>query len=197
MAPSHRPEPSAAKTALRDQVVTARNRLAPAGIGDAARAIADHLLATTELRRAITVACYVSVGTEPGTAHLIDTMAAAGQRVILPLVRPEGLDWAPYDGPRSLASARWGLLEPVTPAVGPDAIATADVILLPGLAVSPTGMRLGKGRGYYDGALARVPADTFTCVLLYDTETGRDVPVEDHDQPVAAACTPSGLVRFR
>lgn len=197
MASTHRPEPNAAKTALRDQLLTARNRRAPAEIGDAASAIADHLTATVELRRALTVACYVSVGTEPGTARLLDTMAEAGQRVLLPVLRPDNdLDWAPYAGPGSLASARFGLLEPVTAPLGPEAVATADVVLLPGLAVSPTGQRLGRGAGCYDRALARVPADTFTCVLLYDGETGQDVPVEPHDRPVAAAVTPNGLVRF-
>lgn len=197
MAFTHRPEPSAAKTALRDQLLTARNRLTPAELGEAARAVADHLRATSELRRALTVACYVSVGTEPGTSQLLDTMADAGQRVLLPLLQPDrDLDWAPYAGPGSLASARFGLLEPVTAPLGPDAVASADVVLLPGLAVSPTGQRLGRGAGCYDRALARVPASTFTCVLLHEGETGQDVPVEPHDRPVAAAVTPRGVTRF-
>ena len=57
-------------------------------------------------------------------------------------------------------------------------------------------MRLGRGGGSYDRALARVPVGTFTCVLLYDGEVGVDVPAEDHDRPVTAACSPRGLVRF-
>jgi 5-formyltetrahydrofolate cyclo-ligase len=71
-----------------------------------------------------------------------------------------------------------------------------DAVLVPGLAVSPTGMRLGRGGGSYDRALARVPVGTFTCVLLYDDEVGVDVPFADHDRPVAAACSPAGVVRF-
>ena len=55
------------------------------------------------------------------------------------------LDWAPYLGPGSLASARFGLLEPVTEPLGVDAIGTPDALLVPGLAVSPAGVRLGKG----------------------------------------------------
>ena len=80
--------------------------------------------------------------------------------------------------------------------LGPDAVATADVVLVPGLAVSARGDRLGRGGGCYDRALGRVPVGTFTCVLLYDDEVGVDVPTEPHDRPVTAAASPSGITRF-
>lgn len=187
-----------AKLALRDQLLTARRRRSLAEVGEAARAIADHLLAAPEVRRAATVAGYVSVGSEPGTTVLLDRLVAAGKRVILPVLRLDNdLDWAVYHGESSLAPARRGLLEPMSPPLGVDAIATADVVLLPGLAASPTGDRLGRGGGSYDRALARVPLGTFTCVLLYDDETARTVPTEPHDRRVTAAVSPAGVVRFR
>jgi 5-formyltetrahydrofolate cyclo-ligase len=70
------------------------------------------------------------------------------------------------------------------------------VVLVPGLAVSVDGVRLGRGGGSYDRALARVPGGTFTCVLLYDDEVGRDVPAEPHDRRVLAAATPGGVIRL-
>ena len=190
---------SSAKLALRDQLVAARRRIPLPELGEGARAIAAHLLASEEVRRAATVAAYVSVGREPGTSALLDALVAAGKRVIVPVVLPDlDLDWATYDGPDSLASARLGLLEPVTPRLGVDAVATADVVLVPGMAVSPSGDRLGKGGGCYDRALARVPVGTPVVVLLHDGEVGLDVPVEPHDRPVTAAVTPTGgLVRLR
>jgi 5-formyltetrahydrofolate cyclo-ligase len=117
--------------------------------------------------------------------------------VILPVLLPDGdLDWAVYAGDESLAAARLGLLEPTGPPLGVDAIGTPDAVLLPGLAVSSTGDRLGRGGGSYDRALARVPVGTFTCVLLHDEEVGVDVPVEPHDRRVTAAASPSGIWRF-
>lgn len=194
------PQPSPgplAKTALRDQLVTARNRRSVAELGSAARDLADHLLASAEVRRAATVAAYVAVGTEPGTSPLLAALLDAGKRVILPVWLPgNDLDWAVYTGDTGLAPARFGLLEPSGPRLGVDAVATADVVLVPGLAVDPAGFRLGRGGGCYDRALVRVPVGTFTCVLLYDDEVGRDVPVEPHDLPVTAAVSPSGLRRF-
>ncbi|MBJ7357791.1 5-formyltetrahydrofolate cyclo-ligase [Nocardioides sp.] len=185
------------KLAIRDQLLTARNRRSLLERAEVARAIADQLLAAPEVRRAASVAAYVSVGSEPGTGWLLRDLAAAGKRVILPVLLPDGdLDWAVYAGDGSLAPARLGLLEPTGPRLGVDAIATPDAVLLPGLAVSATGDRLGRGGGSYDRALARVPVGTFTCVLLHDDEVGVDVPVEPHDRRVTAAATPTRIVRF-
>lgn len=199
--PQSVPEPvgntEVAKIAVRDQLLTARRRRSLAEVGEAARAIAGHLLAAPEVRRAATVACYVSVGSEPGTTALLDRLVSERKRVILPVLLPDNdLDWSEYHGPTSLAPAGRGLLEPLGPRLGLAAVATADVVLVPGLAVSETGQRLGRGGGSYDRALSRVPVDTFTCVLLYADEVGVAVPTEPHDRSVAAAVTPEGVRRF-
>lgn len=186
----------ARKTAVRDRLLTGRHRRPLAELGDAARAIARHLAAAPEVRRAATVAAYVSVATEPGTGPLLEELAAAGKRLLLPVLLPDGdLDWAVYDGPASLAPARLGLLEPVGPRQGPDAVATADVVLVPALAVDRRGVRLGRGGGSYDRALARIPVGTFVCALLYDDELLEEVPRADHDRTVTAVVTPSGVSR--
>lgn len=189
---------SAQKTALRDQLVTARNRMSLAEIGAASRGLADVVLAAAEVRRAATLAAYVSIGSEPGTGALLTALSESGKRVLLPLLLPDGdLDWAVHTGDADLVPAGRGLLEPAGPPLGVEAVATADVVLVPGLAVSPSGLRIGRGGGSYDRALGRVPVGTFTCALLYDDEVGVDVPAEPHDRPVTAAATPTRLVRFR
>jgi 5-formyltetrahydrofolate cyclo-ligase len=188
---------STTKLALRDQLLTARRRLPLAVLGERARALADHLMEAPEVRRAATVAAYVSVSSEPGTGPLLDRLAAAGKRVILPLVQPDlDLEWAAYDGPDALRTARRGLLEPTGPSLGHDAISTADAVLVPGLAVARDGTRLGQGGGCYDRALARVPAGTFVCVLLNSEEVLGSVPRDDHDRAVAAVATELGLTRL-
>ena len=187
---------AARKLALRDQLVTARSRRSLLDVSQSARAIAEHLLATPEVRRAATVAAYVSIGTEPGTGPLLDALAALGRRVILPVVLPDlDLDWAVYRGPDDLERRR-GLLEPVGERLGPEAVRTADVVLTPGLAVDRDGRRIGRGGGCYDRALDRVPAGTFTCTLLYDDELVDEVPTDVHDRPVTAVVTPAGVSRL-
>ena len=88
-----------AKTAVRDRLLTTRRRRPLVEVGEAARALAAHLLAVPEVRRAATVAAYVSIGGEPGTGPLLEALRAAGKRMILPVVLPDlDLDWAVHDG---------------------------------------------------------------------------------------------------
>lgn len=187
----------AQKIALRDQLLTARRRQPLAEVASNAALLAEHLTRAEEVRRAATVAAYVSVSTEPGTGPVLEELHGRGARVILPVLLPDGdLDWAAYTGPDNLVAAGRGLLEPHGARLGVDAIATADVVLCPGVAVDRTGMRLGRGGGSYDRALARVPVGTFVCTLLYDGEIVERVPADAHDRPVTAAVTPSGLIRL-
>jgi 5-formyltetrahydrofolate cyclo-ligase len=190
------PAVAAQKVALRDQLVTVRRRRSLLEVGQDAVALAEHLVAVPEVRRAATVAAYVSIGQEPGTGPLLDLLTEAGKRVVLPVLLPDNdLDWAAYGGPADLVPAGRGLLEPAGPRLGVDAVATADVVLVPALAVDRAGMRLGRGGGSYDRALGRVPVGTFVCALLYDGELVDRVPHGDHDRPVTAVVTPSGVSR--
>lgn len=182
---------AAAKVALRDQLRTRRHHRPLLEVGELSRLLAQIVLAAPEVRRAATVAAYVSIGTEPGTGALLEGLTAAGKRVILPALQADNdLDWGTWRGDSGLAPARMGLLEPVD-RLGPDAVATADLVLVPGLAVSRLGDRLGQGGGCYDRALGRVPVGTPVVCCVYDEEVGLDVPTDPHDRRVTAAVTPT------
>ncbi len=186
-----------AKIALRDRIRTTRHRRPLVEVVEAGQGLASVLTTRPEVRRAATVAAYVSIGSEPGTGALLDALTAMGKRVILPVVLPDlDLDWGTWRGATALAPARMGLLEPVD-RLGIEAVATADVVVVPGLAVSPAGERLGQGGGSYDRALGRVPVGTPVIVCLYDDEVGHDVPVDLHDRPVTAAVTPTRFLPLR
>ncbi len=189
------PVPSAAsvaKVSLRDQVLAARRQRPLVESVAVGEAIAARVLSWEVVRRAATVAAYVAVGREPGTARLLEGLAATGRRVLLPVLREDNdLDWVVFTG--ELAPTTRGLLEPVGRRLGVDAIADADVVLVPGLAASAGGDRLGRGGGSYDRAIARVGADVPVAVLLHEDETGLDVPTEVHDRRVTHVVTPAGI----
>ncbi len=186
---------SAAKSALRDQVMAARKRRPLDAAASFAAGMRDVAMEWAPVRDAATVTAYVSVGSEPGTGLLLDALVAAGKRVLLPVVLPGlDLDWAVHTGPHDLAPAVRGLLEPTGPRLGKDAIAQADVVLVPGTAVSSSGARLGQGGGCYDRALPRTTAGTPVAVVLYDDEVGLAVPTDPHDVRVGFALTSSGVV---
>jgi 5-formyltetrahydrofolate cyclo-ligase len=180
--------------------VLARRRLLPAArrAADAGQVTA-HLAELVRERRPRRVTAYVPVGSEPGGPDLPDAIAAAlagGGEVLLPVLRPDlDLDWAAYRGPGSLIAAGRGMREPTGPRLGRAAIGTADLVVVPALAVDRAGIRLGRGGGSYDRALTRVRAGALTVALLHDGELVERLPAEAHDVPVQAVITPTaGLV---
>jgi 5-formyltetrahydrofolate cyclo-ligase len=190
---------AAAKAALRARLLTRRRGLTPEARTAAGRQLRDAVLEMPEMQMAGTVAAYVSVGTEPDTRGLLFALWKRGTYVLLPLLQPDGdLDWASYEGPDSLSPGPMGLLEPVESRRGVMAITSADLILVPAVAVDRAGRRLGRGGGSYDRALARVGAAIQTVALLYDGELVENVPAGPHDQPVrTAAVAGQGISRLR
>jgi len=180
------------KAALRARLLAARAALTQEQRAAAGRVIRDALLERPEVQMAGTIAAYYSVGAEPGTHSLVYALWKRGSYVLLPLLRPDGdLDWASYEGPESLVPGPRGLLEPGEPPRGPGAVARADVVLAPALAVDRAGNRLGRGGGSYDRALARVGPLVPLIALVYDAELLDHVPAEPHDVKVRAAASPA------
>lgn len=183
------------KAAVRDRLLAARRQLTAADRAGAGRDIRDAVLSMPETEMAGTVAAYYSVGSEPDTHGLLFALWKRGSYVVLPILLPDGdLDWASYEGPGSLVPGPRGLLEPGEPPRGPGAVARADVVLAPALAVDQAGNRLGRGGGSYDRALARVGPLVPLIALVYDAELLDRVPAEPHDMKVRAAVSPGAGV---
>jgi 5-formyltetrahydrofolate cyclo-ligase len=184
---------AARKIALRKNLLTARSHINPGQRNAQARLLRDHVLSIPQVAGAGTIAVYYSVGSEPHTHSLVYALWKQGHYVLLPVLLPDGdLDWASYEGPDSLVPGPRGLLEPSEARRGPDAIARAEAVIVPALAVSEaSGLRLGRGGGSYDRALARVGQPVPVLALLYDDELLASVPAAPHDRPVTAVARPS------
>jgi 5-formyltetrahydrofolate cyclo-ligase len=187
------------KAQARRAILARRHALpAPARAAAAARLQAE-LAALVRRRRPALMTAYVPVGSEPGGPDLPDAIVAAlapDAVLLLPVLLPDlDLDWARYTGREALTAAGRGLREPPGDRWGVDTVARADLVLVPALAVDRCGIRLGRGGGSYDRALARVPSGTLTVALLHDGELLDGLPAEPHDRPVRAVVTPSGGVQ--
>ena len=159
---------------------------------------AEDLLASARSQQAVQdaqrIALYVSIGAEPQTGALIDWLLAAGREVLLPILYADNdLGWGLAPGAADLVPGRLGMSEPPVD-LGPDAIATADLVICPAVAVARDGVRLGRGGGSYDRALARVSPGTPIWAAVYDSEVVEALPADDHDQLVHAALTPNQLI---
>jgi 5-formyltetrahydrofolate cyclo-ligase len=199
-----------AKRALRQTLKAERADRSPGEREQVARAIAAVGLELGQLRRARCVSTYASLNDEPGTTLLRAGLRELGIRVLLPVVpdntdrkadRQAGrtLNWAEDDGDLTTAGAL-NLPEPSGRRFGPDEIGTAQVILVPALAVDSTGTRLGRGGGYYDTALTRAAPNALVLALLHDSEvldaTITPIPREPHDVGVHGVITPTRWLFF-
>jgi 5-formyltetrahydrofolate cyclo-ligase len=186
------PEPDvvAAKSELRERFAARRLARPSAERSAAAAAVTTALL--RGLGGARTIAAFAPEDTEPGYGRLPAAFTQLGARVMLPVVvtgEPE-LRWAVDTG--RLAPGRFGLLEPVGPRLGPTAVGTADVVVVPAVAIARDGVRLGRGGGYYDRALRHARPGAVLVGVVFDDELLDEVPAEGHDHRVTAVVTPSG-----
>ena len=165
-----------------------------------AQTLGEHVAALRRELEVATACCYVPFGSEPGSIGMLDTLRAAGTRVLLPVIpdEPGPLDWAVYDGPSSLAPGRFkGVLEPTGTRLGPSGIGQAELVLIPALAVDERGARLGRGAGYYDRSLGRARSGAELAAVIRDTELVRELPSEAHDVVMTSVLTPTrGLIRL-
>ena len=181
-----------AKAALRKSVLAARDALDPALRAAASAAITDALTALPAFTAARTVLAYAGFGSEIDTAPLLAATLAAGKTLVLPRVDSASRMLRLYvvrDPDADLVAGVWGIREPDParcPAADP---ATIDFALLPCVALTPRGERLGYGGGFCDrliGSFHRRPPLVAACfaVQLQDS-----VPLEPTDQRVDGVLT--------
>lgn len=181
---------AAAKRALRERM--RRRRLASATVAASAQAhlevLARQLLAALAPRA---VFCYLSTAEEVATSVLIDALLATGHTVAVPaLVDRTTMLATRFPGWDMLEPGRLGILAPRHAVACED---TIDCVLVPGLAFSPRGARLGYGAGYYDRWLAAHPAAT-RIGLCFEYQIEPATPSEAHDEALDFLVTERRIV---
>jgi 5-formyltetrahydrofolate cyclo-ligase len=182
------------KAALRQRLLAARRAVPDDVRAGEARSLADHV--NTAISSGGTVCAYVPVGAEPGSIAMLDVLLQRADRLLLPVTRTTTLEWGEYR-PGHLVAARFGLLEPAAPWLPAETLAEAAAVLVPALAVDRTGVRLGRGAGFYDRALPHRSPRARLIAVVRDEELLDALPHEPHDVPMTHALTPGrGLVEL-
>ncbi len=182
------------KQDVRARALSRRRSRTPEQRRDDAERLAAHLLAQPVVARARRVAAYLSMPSEPGTGPLLDALVARGTEVVVPVSLPDRtMQWVLLDPDEPPVTSDLGVPQPQGEPLGPDALASCDVVLVPALAADVHGHRLGRGAGYYDRALEGLAVPV--CAVVHADELLDDVPVEPHDVPVQLVATPAGVHR--
>lgn len=128
-------------------------------------------------RAADTVLLYHSLKDEVDTHEFIRKWSRL-KRILLPVVVGDDLELRVYTGPEDLAIGAYGIEEP-TGARFTD-YAAIGFIAVPGVAFDRNGNRLGRGKGYYDRLLPRIPA-AYKAGICFPYQLVEEVPAEPFD----------------
>lgn len=169
--------------------------------------ICRHLQEWPAFRQARTVMVYVAIRGEPDLGDLLEAAADSGVRLCVPRV-----DWRSgrmtaaivRDLSRELVPGRYGVFEPAA-GCGVCPVAEIDLVVVPGVAFTAGGDRLGRGGGFYDrflgelgdlrsaGGARQGGAGGVTCGVCFSVALLPDLPTQAHDVPVRYLCTERGL----
>ena len=120
------------------------------------------------------------------THDLIRTLHATGKRVLLPTIEGEDLSLHIYDGERSLVKgASFGIQESEGPLF--TRFDSIDLAIIPGMAFTLRGDRLGRGKGYYDRLLPKLHCPLIG--IAFPFQIVEDIPTEKHDIRMTEVCT--------
>ena len=144
----------------------------------------DHLMRSVQLwakiaeldeyRRAGSVMAFVGFNGEPDTDPLFARLTVEGKRLLLPRVEPSGI--VAVDGDSPMSVSKFGVTEPVGPPVELEEI---DFVIVPGLAFTSAGDRLGYGLGYYERFLPTVSAPAVG--VCFVDQLVDEMPLAAHD----------------
>lgn len=182
------------KKALREGILQARDRLDPAMRREYSRTISRKLLALPGYRAAGLVSAYASIGSEFDTSELVAAILGSGKRLLLPRINraARALELRQVEDPAAdLVPGVWGIREPsercpLVPA------SEVEFILVPGVAFTVSGARLGYGGGFYDRLLPELDPAVPRVAAAFSLQVVDALPAGPNDQPVHRVVTELG-----
>jgi 5-formyltetrahydrofolate cyclo-ligase len=179
------------KRALRQEILARRDALPETDREILSRRIIQKILAMESLRRADCIAAYMSMGTELDTRELVHDALASGKRLVLPKVNRAARRLDLYyvsSLERDLAPGVWGIREPAESCeLAP--LEEVEWVLVPGVAFTQHGERLGYGAGFYDRLIVSFPKRPALIAAAFSIQLVRSLPMSATDQKVDVVVT--------
>lgn len=169
------------KKALRRQIKEKKRQMTLQQIETASTRLEELLVATEQYRQAKTVYGYLPYNQEVRTTPILERALREGKRVAVPKVYGDEMKFIYLTDFTKLEENVWGIPEPVYDE--PVADDPTALVLMPGLAFTKAGDRMGYGGGFYDKFLASQPNHP-TVALCYDFQIVEKIPTDDYDIPV-------------
>ena len=139
------------------------------------------LLMQHVFKKAKNVMFYISFGGEVKTEEMIKTAKRLGKIVLVPVCEKDRMNLRPaiLDDHAALQRGPYGVREPAEKKYV--CLKALDLVIVPGLAFDKKGKRLGRGKGYYDRFLRRIPPETPSIGLAFNFQILPLIPTKAHD----------------
>lgn len=156
--------------------------------------IQSHLFKTDLWRNAQTIGVHLSLEEEWDTREIIKRAFEEGRSVVIPKTIPDTKELIFYEitDLSQTVEGPFNLEEPDTEITQPVNKDSIDLLIVPGLAFTKNGYRIGFGGGYYDRYLADFIHPTVS--LLHSNQIIDTFPIEPYDIPVNYLLTEEGLI---
>ncbi len=184
------------KRMLRDQIKEKRLRLSKETIRLCGQCFLKRLERWPVYLQAGTVMIYIAVRGEAETSFIAADVLDRRKKLLVPVCQPEEgrMFAAELHSLDELSSGNFGIPEPDIKSSHLYDPQQIDLIIVPCLACSKEGDRLGYGGGYYDKFLSQCSSDCEKTALLYYFQLLDNVPAEDHDVRLDYLITPSEII---
>lgn len=169
------------KKALRQQIRERKRAMTEEEIVLRSEKLADLFAASEIYQNAKTVYGYLPYNQEVRTVPILERAIRDGKRVAVPKIYGDTMNFLYLDDLAKVEKNSMGIPEPV--ADEPVAEDQTALVLMPGLAFTKNGDRMGYGGGFYDRFLAQEPQHP-TVALCYDFQVVESLPTEEFDIPV-------------
>lgn len=136
-----------------------------------------------------TIAGYYSIGSEVKTHGILQEVLSEGKTLALPRVEGDGLVFCNVRKFEDLEKGEFGIMEPKQNC---SPLTEFDVIIVPAVAMTGDGQRLGYGRGFYDRFLAETTATTIA--LAYSKTILKNIPHSENDVTIQWIATEDGVI---
>ena len=182
------------KEGLRKNLLRKRLGISTSVTSLKSQAIAKQLLAIAKIRNKNNFSAYLPINNEVDTRKIIDELIQKGSNIFVPAFLTTNNDYlfTGFDGWQNLEEGPKGILQPKSfKPIDPSFI---EVAILPGLAFSKEGVRLGYGKGVFDKLLSKSKA--LRIGLAYDFQIVDEIPQEKHDLVMDLVVTEERVIRL-
>lgn len=169
------------KKALRAQIRAMKRAMTEEQIVEASARLGELFVNTPQYRAAKTIYGYLPYNQEVRTVPMLEQALLDGKKVAVPKCYGDEMRFIYMDDLSLVESGYAGIPEPV--ADEPVADDKTALVLMPGMAFTKNGDRMGYGGGFYDKFLAAEPEHP-TVALCYDFQMVESLPTEEYDIPV-------------